>query len=401
MKGKIMVKLKDEGAENLEDNLDNSLYDNWESATAVDGDVANGGDGAVVGGDGGVVGGGVAVGDSMKPRTTAGLSFAELPLHNDSVLHTTHHQHDDAILSQDAGRVHNNNDNNGGGGEAGAEVRNEGQDSAAPHLMMVDDAGLTATLGGHDLKLRGKEKEGGGSAAGDPTNTHQDGLYGGMNIDADISLHEEHADSMMEAADFNDEVVIEDTTAEEDQRVISYVLSKTKTSICRECDNPVATFGHLEPCLHMFCLDCADMMHQDVRCALCKSTITKVTELVAFTKDRHVSLFECDYRDCRKCFLSHDERNRHRQQSHSGVSSSGRGNGGYEDDNYNYGHQQRRFHGNRGGHGGGSGGKHKRGGGGRNNNKRNFQQGGGGGGQRDKPQGRSGDRNYHHGGNQF
>jgi hypothetical protein len=45
---------------------------------------------------------------------------------------------------------------------------------------------------------------------------------------------------------------------------------------CSQCVLPIACYGWLDPCCHLFCLDCASEMLTDNRCKLCGVTINRV-----------------------------------------------------------------------------------------------------------------------------
>eukprot|EP00884_Botryococcus_braunii_P012234 jgi/Botrbrau1/21010/Bobra.0144s0026.1 len=45
---------------------------------------------------------------------------------------------------------------------------------------------------------------------------------------------------------------------------------KRKTHFCLICDHPIATYGYLWPCRHVFCLTCASKM---TKCTVCGHAI--------------------------------------------------------------------------------------------------------------------------------
>jgi hypothetical protein len=48
---------------------------------------------------------------------------------------------------------------------------------------------------------------------------------------------------------------------------------------CLDCDYPIAQFGRLEPCTHVFCVDCAEAALDSDACTFCDEVCTALSRL--------------------------------------------------------------------------------------------------------------------------
>ncbi|XP_022935351.1 E3 ubiquitin-protein ligase Hakai-like [Cucurbita moschata] len=84
-----------------------------------------------------------------------------------------------------------------------------------------------------------------------------------------------------------------------------------RVHFCVRCDFPIAVYGRLSPCEHVFCLDCA---RSDSICYLCDDRIQKIQTIKLME-----GIFICAAPHCLKSFLKRTEFESHIQESHADL----------------------------------------------------------------------------------
>ncbi|XP_044474331.1 E3 ubiquitin-protein ligase HAKAI homolog [Mangifera indica] len=84
-----------------------------------------------------------------------------------------------------------------------------------------------------------------------------------------------------------------------------------RVHFCVRCDFPIAIYGRLNPCEHVFCLDCA---RSDSICYLCDDRIQKIQTIKMME-----SIFICAAPHCLKSFLKKTEFESHIHNSHGDL----------------------------------------------------------------------------------
>lgn len=84
-----------------------------------------------------------------------------------------------------------------------------------------------------------------------------------------------------------------------------------RVHFCVRCDFPIAIYGRLSPCEHVFCLDCA---RSDSLCYLCDERIQKIQTIKLME-----GIFICAAPHCLKSFLKRTEFESHINDSHADL----------------------------------------------------------------------------------
>ncbi|KAL2613059.1 hypothetical protein R1flu_024751 [Riccia fluitans] len=98
---------------------------------------------------------------------------------------------------------------------------------------------------------------------------------------------------------------------------LGYKVRRTagdKVHFCVRCHFPIAIYGRLDPCEHVFCLICAK---KDVNCYLCEERILRIQKLEVLE-----GIFVCGAAGCLRSFLSKHEFEWHVGEIHSHLLSS-------------------------------------------------------------------------------
>lgn len=84
-----------------------------------------------------------------------------------------------------------------------------------------------------------------------------------------------------------------------------------RVHFCVRCDFPIAIYGRLSPCEHVFCLDCA---RSDSICYLCDERVQKIQTIKMME-----GIFICAAPHCLKSFLKKTEFESHIHESHANI----------------------------------------------------------------------------------
>ncbi|KAL3680048.1 hypothetical protein R1sor_023004 [Riccia sorocarpa] len=93
---------------------------------------------------------------------------------------------------------------------------------------------------------------------------------------------------------------------------LGYKVRRTagdKVHFCVRCHFPIAIYGRLDPCEHVFCLICAK---KDVSCYLCDERVLRIQKLEVLE-----GIFVCGAAGCLRSFLSKQEFEWHIREVHS------------------------------------------------------------------------------------
>lgn len=87
------------------------------------------------------------------------------------------------------------------------------------------------------------------------------------------------------------------------------------TRMCFTCGCPIAIFGWLTPCRHLYCLSCADFMKKANKCGRCALPVNKV-ESMDFDEDAAALISECPVSDCVQAFFDQPSLQSHLTSAH-------------------------------------------------------------------------------------
>ncbi|XP_024518685.1 E3 ubiquitin-protein ligase CBLL2-like [Selaginella moellendorffii] len=97
-------------------------------------------------------------------------------------------------------------------------------------------------------------------------------------------------------------------------KILGYAVQRRngdKVHICTRCNFPIAIYGRLHPCEHIFCLTCA---RKDSICFLCDEKVSRVRKIEALD-----GVFICGAPRCLKSFLEKQAFEHHVKDQHKDL----------------------------------------------------------------------------------
>lgn len=90
------------------------------------------------------------------------------------------------------------------------------------------------------------------------------------------------------------------------------------TRMCFTCGCPIAIFGWLAPCRHLYCLACADFMKKANKCGRCSAIVAKV-ESMDFDDESASLVSECPVAQCAQAFFDQASAQQHMATAHPRI----------------------------------------------------------------------------------